>query len=186
MTENRLQCLVDQRRLARTADTSHENQLTKRELHIHILQIIAAGAPYPETLTVAFAALRGYFDFPFTVEILTGHGMLLEHLAGCAFEDHLTAQTTGFRSHVYDVVGIEHHVLVVFHHDHGIADVAQFFERLDQPFIVALMQSDTRFIWYIKHVDQLGTDLRGQSDTLTLTARQRSRLTVERQIVETY
>ena len=48
------------------------------------------------------------------------------------------------------------------------------------------MESDARLVEDVEHVDQLRADLRGQSDALTLTARQGSRLAVECQVVESH
>ena len=73
---------------------------------------------------------------------------------------------------IYDIVGVEHHVTVVLHHDNSVAQVAQFLERTYQSFVVALVQSYTGFIKDIEHIDQLRTDLCSQSDALAFAARE--------------
>ena len=112
--------------------------------------------------------------------------MLAEHLFGDALEHHLTAFPSGARSDVYDIVRLSHHILVVFHYDDRVADVAQFLQRGYQPFVVALVESDARLVEDVEQVDQLRADLRSQSDALTLTSRQGARLAVECQVVETH
>ena len=72
----------------------------------------------------------------------------------------------------------------MFHHDDRVVEVAQLFERLDEPVVVTLVQTDAWLVEDIQHVDQLRTDLCGQSYALALTARKGGRLTVERKIVE--
>ena len=74
----------------------------------------------------------------------------------------------------------------MLHHDDRITQVAQFLQRTDQALVVPLVQTNRRFVEDIQHVDQLRTNLRGQSDALALTARQRGRLTVQRQIIQSH
>ena len=73
----------------------------------------------------------------------------------------------------------------MFNDDDRIAQVTQLFQRADEPFVVALVQSDGRLVQDIQYVDQLRTNLCCQTDALTLTTRQRCRLAVQRQIVQT-
>ena len=70
--------------------------------------------------------------------------------------------------------------------DNGVAQVAQLFERLDEAFVVTLMQADAGLVEDIEHVDQLGTYLCGQAYALALTTRERGRRTIQGQIVETH
>ena len=73
---------------------------------------------------------------------------------------------------VDDVVGIQHHVLIVLHNDDGIAQITEFLERIDESLVVALVESDTRLVKDIEHVDKLGTDLCGQTDALAFSSRE--------------
>ena len=54
---------------------------------------------------------------------------------------------------------------------YGISQIAQFFQGVNQPDIVTLMQSDTGFIQNIQHIHQLRTNLRGQTNTLAFSSR---------------
>ena len=101
-----------------------------------------------------------------------------------ALEHHLAAFPSGTRADVHDVVGTEHHVLIVLHHDDGIAQVTQVFQRFDQALVVALVEADARLVEDIQHIDQLRTNLGSQSDALAFTAGETGRLSVEGQIVE--
>ena len=96
-----------------------------------------------------------------------------------------SAQTARY-SDVDDPVGRAHHVLVVLHHDDRVAHVAQLLQRVDEPLVVALMQSDGRLVEDVEHIDQLATNLRGQSDALALTTRECGRLPVEREVIESH
>jgi len=74
--------------------------------------------------------------------------------------------TPRIRAHVDHIIGMEHHLLVVFHHNHRIAGIAEFFKGVDEPEIIAVVQADARLIENIEDVDQLGSDLGGQPDAL--------------------
>ena len=69
--------------------------------------------------------------------------------------DDLPAIQSGGRAYVDDIVRGKDHVLVVLHHDDGIARIPEFFQGIDQPVVVALMQTDRRLVQDVKHPDQL-------------------------------
>ena len=101
-------------------------------------------------------------------------------------EHHFTTFAPCLRTDVHNVVCLSHHVFVVFYDDHRVAQVAQLLQRRDEPLVVALVQSDAGLIQNIEHVHQLTAYLRRQTDTLTLAARQRCRLAVQCQIVQSH
>ncbi len=59
---------------------------------------------------------------------------------------------------------------VVFYDQHRVAQIAQLFQRADQPVVIARVQSDARFVQNIKHAAQTRTDLRGQPNALRFAA----------------
>ena len=75
-------------------------------------------------------------------------------------------------------------VFVVFHHQHRVAEVTQRFERLDQPLVVTLVQTDGGFVQHVQHAAQPRTDLRGQADALAFAAGKRGRVAVQRKIAQ--
>ena len=68
------------------------------------------------------------------------------------------------------MVGRAHRPLVVLDHDHGVAEVAQPLQRLDQLRVVALVQADRGLVEDVEHADQAGADLGRQPDPLRLAA----------------
>ena len=76
---------------------------------------------------------------------------------------------------VDDVVGHLDRVLVVLDHDHGVAEVAEAHERVDEAVVVALVEADRRLVEHVEHADQPGADLGGQPDPLRLAAGERGR-----------
>ncbi len=90
----------------------------------------------------------------------------------------------GARADVDDVVGQPDRVFVVFHHDHGIAQIAQPRQRAEQAFVVALVQADGWLVQHIHHADQAGADLAGQPDALGFAAGERIGLAVQGQVIQ--
>ena len=62
--------------------------------------------------------------------------------AGRALGDDMAAMHAGAGADVEHMVGQTDRVLVVLDHDHGVAEVAQPLECIEQPRIVALVQAD--------------------------------------------
>ena len=137
-------------------------------------------------LAVAFSAEGRHLNSHLAVEILGGDGIGLEHLLRCALKDNFSSLASCLRTDIYNPVGSPHHIFIVLHHNNGIAQVAKFLQTVEQTFVVALVQTDARLIEDIEHVDQLATNLSSQTDALALTSRERSRLAVEREIIESH
>ncbi len=79
---------------------------------------------------------------------------------------------------------VQDRVLVVLDHDHGVADVAQVLERVEQARVVALVQADGGLVEHVEHAGEAGADLRGEPDALALAARQRAGRARQREVVE--
>ena len=90
----------------------------------------------------------------------------------------------GAGPHVDDEVGRQDGIVIVLHHDHGVADVAQCLECGEQAIIVALVQADGRLVEHIHDAGQARADLAREADALRFAAGQRLRRAVEREIVE--
>ena len=76
---------------------------------------------------------------------------------------------------VDDVVGDADRLLVVLDDDHGVAEIAQPHERLDEAPVVALVQADRRLVEHVEHADEPAADLRREPDALRLAAGERAR-----------
>ena len=98
--------------------------------------------------------------------------------------DHRAAMDARARPHVEHVVGLSDGLLVMLHHDHGVARVAQVLERRKQPVVVALVQPDGRLVEHVEHTGEPRADLGGQPDALRLAARQRARGPRKRQVFQ--
>ena len=81
-------------------------------------------------------------------------------------EDHLAAVRSGHRSHVDDVVRGLHHLLIMLHHDHGVTQIAQLFQHLDQLQRVARVQADAGLVQDVHAAHQAAAERGGQIDAL--------------------
>ena len=91
---------------------------------------------------------------------------------------------TRSRTDINNMISRTNGVFVVFHHDYGITEVAQMHQGIEQAFIIALVQTDGRFVQHIHHAHQARTDLAGQANPLRFTARQGFRRTGEGEITQ--
>ena len=110
--------------------------------------------------------------------------MLLEHFGRSADENDVTALAPCHGTDVDDIIGLQHHFLVVLHDEDRVTIVSQSLQGVQQALVVALMQTDGRLVKNIKHIDQARTDLGGQPDALALATRKRRRIAVERHVVQ--
>ena len=60
--------------------------------------------------------------------------------------NYFSTQVTGQRSHIYNMICLAHHHLVMLHHNNRISEVAQLFKHNDQPLGIAGVKTNGRFI----------------------------------------
>ena len=95
-------------------------------------------------------------------------------VVGRALRHDLAAVDAGAGADVEHMIGGADGVLVVLDHDHGVAEVAQALERLQEAGVVALVQADRGLVQHIEHAGEAGADLRGEADALALAAGERA------------
>ena len=139
-----------------------------------------------EKATVTGPTHRGHSDLAPTRQVIGGQCRRMQHLFRRSAENNVSAFASGSGAYIDNIVGVKHHVFVVFDHDDRVSGIAKTLERIDKSAVVALVKSDTRLVENIKHVDKLAPELCGKPYALALTARQRCRIAVERKIFETY
>ena len=194
LRENRLQRLVDEGRFSRTRHARDNDEFAQWEFRIDVFEVVARGTADGDSLGVrcwvlgvrcwVLGEIRSSNHTLRTIQILRCNRVGLEQFVRRALKHHFTAFPTCVWADVDEVVGGEHHILVVFHDDDRVAKVAQLLERVDEALVVALMQSNRRLVEDVEHIDELRTDLRGEANALALTARQTGRLAVEREVVQ--
>ena len=90
----------------------------------------------------------------------------------------------GAGAEVHHVVGGADRALVVLDHDHGVAEVPQPSERVDQLLVVALVEPDRGLVEDVKDAHERRADLGGEPDPLRLTAGERVGRPLERQVAD--
>ena len=167
------ECLNRQSGLAPTGHARDADKLAQREIDSHIFQVVARGLHHRHGLPVARPTFGRNADFPRTGQVLAcDRVFVIGYLFRRTVADHLTAVDARAGTDVKDVVGLADRVLVMFHHDHRIALIPQVFQRGQKPVVVALVQTNRRFVQNIENARQARADLAGQTDTLAFTARQ--------------
>ena len=109
---------------------------------------------------------------------------MLQDLGDGALGHDLAPEPAGPRAQVDDVIRRADGVLVVLHHDHGVAQVAQVPEGGEQPLVVPLVQPDAGLVQDVEHADEPGADLGREPDPLGLAAGQRARRAAQGEVVE--
>ena len=76
----------------------------------------------------------------------------------------------GARAQVDHIISTADGFFVVFHHQHGVSQVAQRLQCLQKPIVVAVMKADRGLIKHVENAAQLRTNLSREPDTLALAA----------------
>ena len=145
----------------------------------------------PTTLSMrlfdALAALGGTFTDISPVRYLPVSDLRVrQDLRRRSLGDDLAAMDAGAGADVEHVIGLQDRILVMLHHDHGVAEVAQALEGDEQALVVALVQADRGLVEHVEHAREAGADLARQADALALAARQGAGGARERQVFETH
>ena len=183
---DRIQRVVHQGGLAGTGDAGDAGEQTGGNVHGDVAQIVAAGARQPHHARGVVARARAWHgDGLLAGKVLPGHGLFAAHDVGKRAARHDGAAVdAGAGADVHDVIGGANGLLVVFHHQHRVADVAQVGEGAEQAGVVALVQADGWFVQDVKHPHQTSADLARQANALGFAAGKRVGAAIQRQVVQ--
>ena len=124
-----------------------------------------------QLLAVARAARLGNFNGLAARHVLAGDRALGRHdFRGRSGGHHFATQATRAGAEVDHVVRAFDGLLIVFDHQHRIAQVAQLFQSLQQALIVSRVQADGWLVQNIQHATKLRPYLRRQANALCFTA----------------
>ena len=169
------QNIVDERGLATAADAGHARHRSQRDAGIDIAQIILGGSKYldPSLVLARFDPVAWHRNAQISGKVTPGAGTRMGHDFSRSSVGHQFAtMDSGSRPHIQDIVGGPDGVFVMLHHDDRIAGIPQATNRLQQPVVVALMQSDAGLIQDVEHPHQSGADLGRQANALSLATAQ--------------
>ncbi len=179
--------VVDERRLPRTGHARHRDQAAEREAHVDAGEVVLGRTAHPEPPLAGRPALRWDVDASPPREVATGDRLRARSdLSDRARHDDPPTVLARPRPDVHDVVGHADRVLVVLDHDHGVAEVPEPSQGLDQAVVVPLVEPDRRLVEHVEHPDEARADLRGEPDALRLATREGRRRAVEGQVVESH
>ena len=153
--------------------------------HVDVLQVVLRRPPDGEEVAVALPPLGGHGDLLPAGQVVAGDGAGGVHdLLGGAAGHHLAAVDPGAGADVHDIVGGAHGVLVVLHHQQGVAQVPQVLHGGQQHVVVPLVQADGGLVQDIEHPHEGGADLGGQADALALAAGEGGRRPAQGQVLQ--
>ncbi len=183
--ERAVEDVVDEGAFAAAADAGDHGHDAERDADGQVLQVVLARAGDGEPLAGEGARLGAVQHGGGAGEIASGERLGAGHdLGRRALGDDVAAETARAGAEVEHVVGVADGVFVVLDDQHGVAQVAQLLEGLNQPVVVALVQADGGLVEDVEHAAQPRADLRGQADALALAAGERGGVAVEREVVE--
>ena len=175
--------LVHQRTFPAAGDPRHAGKRPQRNGHVNILQVVLRRAVHNEVMAVSLPPHRRHGDRPLAREVLPRQRVRILHdflrRTGCHHPSSVAARPG---ADVDEVVRRAHGVLVVLHHNEGIAQIPQPPQGGQQLVVVPLVQADGRLIQNIQHPHKAAADLSSQPDALALAAGERSACTCQRQI----
>ena len=151
-----------------------------------MLEVIGVRTAHGQEPRGRAARLR-HGNKPLAAEILAGNRFRTgDNIVHRAAGHEMAAVRARSGADVDQKIRRAHRVLVVLDDDQRIAQIAQVFQRLQKPVVVALMQADGRLVENIQHAHQRRADLRRQPDALRLAARKRRRGAGERQVSQSH
>src|SRR5215510_6925197 len=177
--------VVHQGGLPRTRHPRHRGEGAEGNLHRHALEVVLTRVMDDHVLGVGRAAGNRNGDLLYSGEELAGErGRMSGDLLRRAHRDHVTAQLSRAGAQIHHEVGGADGLLVVLHHEHGVAEIAEPLQRVEEPAVVALVEPDARLIEDVEDADQARADLRGEADALPLAAREGRRRAIEGEVLE--
>src|SRR6267143_1515953 len=178
--------VLHQRGFPRARDAGDAHQALERNADVDVLQVVLGGAEELDLrrLPVRRRGCPAAAGTPSSGEIFRRERFRLLQLVGRAEENDLAAAFARPRAHVHDAVGLQHDLRIVLDHNERVAGVAQALHHADHATHVARVQADRGFVQHEERIDERSAERRGEVDALHLSARERARLAVEREIAE--
>ena len=148
--------VVDQCALARARHARHTGEQAHRDLHRHVLQVVAARTFDPQDPHVPACSRRAprrrHLDAQAPAEVgARERGLVSSHLIRRALGHHPATVHARTWAHVHHMIGRADHVLVMLHHQHRVAQIAQALQGADQALVVALVQPDAGLVQHVHH-----------------------------------
>src|SRR3989344_4717080 len=185
--ESAAQNVEHERGLPRPGHARHAREEAERQLEINGLQVVLRRPFHRERLPVPLAPLFRTVERLPSGEIGSGGRLLVPlDVRERPFRDDFATVLSRARAHVDDVVCRFHHGLVVFHDDHRVAQVTQTLHGRDELGVVALVETDGRFVENIDDAGQFRPQLSRGPYALRFSARERHGRPVGREVAQAH
>ncbi len=163
---------------------SDGDEEAERDLDVDVLQVVLARALDDDRSPGRRAPLLRRLDrqLPLQVGARQRSVAVRQQVRGRALEDELSAVLARAGPEIDDVVRGADGLFVVLDDHDGVAEIAQPRERRQQRTVVALVQTDRRFVEDVKDAGQVRSDLRREADALPFSAGQRRGAAAEGQV----
>ena len=143
----------NQRGFSGAGHAGHRGQEPKRNVDVDALQVVVRGPLDAQAVAaLCFRPLLRNLDASPTGEVVAGHRPFRGHdlLGWTVGHDGPTLKASSW-AEVAQPIGLTERVFVVFDHHEGVAEVGQFPQGFEQALVVALMQSNGRFVKHVHH-----------------------------------
>ena len=183
--ESLVQAVVDERRLPRARDTRDAREHMQGNICVDMLEVVLRGARKHQMLPVGRAPRHRQRHGQLARQVLSRQRRRFgDDVLDAALCHDVPTVLASAGSHVDDVVRTADRLLVMFHDDQRVAQITQFAQRSQEALVIPWVQADGRFVQDVQDADQLAADLRGQTQALRLSTRQRCGGARERQITQ--
>ena len=124
-------------------------------------------------------------NLPTAREVITGHrGRSLLNTGHWPRVHDFATVLAGSGADVDNPVAFTNGFFVVFDNNHRVAQITQTSQRVDEPTVITLVQTDRRFVEHVQGANQTRTNLACEPNALRLSSRQRSRRSRQREVIE--
>jgi hypothetical protein len=174
LPESAVEHVVHEGALAGAGDAGEARENAQGDGDVQGLQVVLFRAAHLEGTPGRAAAPRGEngaADFAFEVGAGEAAG-LPGDLLRCPRGDDVAAVLARAGSHLDEVFRGEHGLPVVLHDEHGVAQVADFLQGLEQAPRVPGVQADGGLVEHVEHAREFGTNLGGEANPLAFAAAQ--------------
>ncbi len=152
LRQRAIQNVVHQSGFARAGNAGYYREQAERQFEVHVLEVVGFAAEDANRFSGGRAALRRHRNLQFAAQVAPRKrlGALLDFF-GAALGHQVSAGIARAGAEVHHVVGAANGFLVVLDDQHGVAHVAQFFQRGNQSIVVARVQADGRLVQHVEH-----------------------------------
>src|SRR3989344_6217794 len=153
------QDVVYKRGFSRSRNSGNRYKLSERNFDIDIFKIVFSSAfDNKEICLFRFFSsathLWSYVYLSSFTQVIPCQGIGFQNLCGTALENNFTPVLPRAGTEINDPIRFFHSFGVVFHHNHGVTEIAKAFQGLNKPRMITSMESNRRLVKNINNSGQ--------------------------------